>query len=233
IDEMRTSPGATARRLLGHLVAVGPAHRADLSRALGVSRTTVTNLVSDLTGSGVLSPLERDGATRSAAQRPPLKQQLAISARCGVLLSVVFRMTSVTATVGALDGRVLASDSEEFSRELPGTERMEIARALFEHVLADCDASAQEVLRLHLAVNTEQAAGPWRGTNPKQLAEAWSPAVVTIENTARLTGLAEYHALGDPEPRSLVYVHLSWGVTMGQVVDGAIVAGSHGGAGEL
>ena len=225
-------------------MAVGPAHRADLSRALGVSRTTVTNLVSDLTGSGVLSPLERDGATRSAAQRPPLKQQLAISARCGVLLSVVFRMTSVTATVGALDGRVLASDSEEFSRELPGTERMEIARALFEHVLADCDASAQEVLRLHLAVNTqcdresgavisEQAAGPWRGTNPKQLAEAWSPAVVTIENTARLTGLAEYHALGDPEPRSLVYVHLSWGVTMGQVVDGAIVAGSHGGAGEL
>lgn len=243
---MRTRTGATSRRLLGHLIERGPAHRADLSRALGVSRTTVTNLATSLTDSGVLIQLERDvpGATSNGTDRRPLKQQLAISASCGVLASVVFRMTSIAVTVGTLDGRILTTDTTALLRDAPGPERMDQARELFERMLEKLELAAADVLRLHLAVNTqcdresgeviaEQAAGPWRGMNPKQVAQQWTPAEVVIENTARLTGLAEYQALGAPGPRSLVYVHLSWGVTMGQVVDGEIISGSHGGAGEL
>lgn len=243
---MRTRPGATSRRLLGDLISGGPAHRADLSRALGVSRTTITNLVTGLTDTGVLIPLTGDAPATgtNVAERPPLKQQLAISARCGVLTSVVFHMTSVAVTVGALDGRILTTGAAGFSRDATGTERMDAAHDLLEQMLTEAEVAAADVLLLHLAVNAqcdresgeviaEQAAGPWRGTNPKLIAAEWTPAPVLLENTARLTGLAEYHSLGDPGPRSLVYVHLSWGVTMGQVVEGAIVSGSHGGAGEL
>ena len=243
---MRTSPGATARRLLGHLIQGGPAHRAGLSRALGVSRTTITNLVADLTESGALLTLERADGSPSPADpdRPTLKQPVGLAPERGVLVSVVFRMTSVAVDVGTLDGRLLAASHAEFPREELGAERLERAHALLREVLQECGIPLERILRLHLAVNTqcdrisgevlsEEAAGPWRGTNPKQIAAAWSPAEVIVENTARLSGLAEYHALGEPRPRSLVYVHLSWGVTMGQVVDGEIVPGSHGGAGEL
>lgn len=241
---MRTIPGATARRLIRHLITDGPSHRADLSRALGVSRTTVTNLVAELTESGVLLPLDHGTAAPRSSDRPPLKQQLGISTDCGVLASAVFRMTSVTLALGTLDGRLLGTCTEQFSRDLTGDERMEIGRALLTEVLASCDLDADQVVQMHLAVNTQcdresgevitqQAAGPWRGVNPRFLAEQWTPARVHLENTARLAGLAEYRALGDPGPRSLVYVHLAWGVTMGQVVDGVIVPGSHGGAGEL
>lgn len=244
IGTVRTSPGATARRLIGHLVAEGPAHRADLSRALGVSRTTITNLVAELADAGVLLPVDGGAPEQTPSDRPPLKQQLGISAGRGVLASAAFHMTSVTIAVGTLDGRLLATGSEDFARDLPGTERMEVGRALLTRILASCAIGTSQVLRLHLAINTqcdrasgeviaEQAAGPWRGVNPLRLAEQWTSAAVHLENTARLIGLAEYRALGDPGPRSLVYVHLSWGVTMGQVVDGTIVPGSHGGAGEL
>lgn len=243
---MRTSPGATARRLLSHLIREGPTHRADLSRGLGVSRTTVTNLAAELTEASVLAPLDRDGpvAAATSPDRPQLKQQLGISARRGVLVSVVCRMTSTAIVVGTLDGRLLGSSGQDCPRDQTGHERMRRAGVLLDELLTGCEVEPTEILRLHLAVNTqcdresgeviaEQAAGPWRGVNPKQEASRWTPAPVIIENTARLAGLAEYHALSAPRPRSLVYVHLSWGITMGQVVDGEIVTGSHGGAGEL
>ena len=135
---MRTNPGATSRRLLGHLISGGPAHRADISRALGVSRTTVTNLVADLTGSGVLVPLQGDEPAPPVADalRPPLKQQLGISVAHGVLVSVVFRMTSVTVTVGTLDGRVLAADTVAIERAALGEDRMDTAHSLLQRVLA-------------------------------------------------------------------------------------------------
>lgn len=246
IGSMRTSPGVTARRLLGHLIHDGPAHRADISRALGVSRTTVTNLVSGLTDADVLLTLDRDGRTEAAGDldRPPLKQRLGISPRRGVLVSVVCRMMSTAIVVGSLDGRRLGSAEQECSREQTGDEKLAHAGVLLHELLAECDVDASEILRLHLAVNTQcdresgevlaqEAAGPWQGVNPKHEASRWSPAPLILENTARLVGLAEYLALPEPRPRSLVYVHLSWGITLGQVVNGEIIGGSHGGAGEL
>lgn len=243
---MRTSPGVTAQRLLGHLIHEGPAYRADLSRALGVSRTTVTNLVTELTDSGVLAALDRNpgSAATPGHERSVLKQSIGISPDRGVLVSVVLRMTSTAVVIGSLDGRVLEASVKACARDQPGLQRMDDARSLLDQALAACGTGAGQVLRLHLAVNTqcdresgevitEHAAGLWRGINPKQIATGWSPAPVLVENTARLTGLAEYHALRLPRPASLVYVHLSWGVTMGQVVDGEVLSGSHGGAGEI
>ncbi|ASK66221.1 hypothetical protein CFK39_10780 [Brachybacterium avium] len=241
---MRAHPSITARRLLGHLISEGPTHRAELSRALDVSRTTISNLAAALIEDGTLVTLEREAPAATPPDRPPLKQQLGVSPQRGVLVSAVFRMTSTTLVVGSLDGRLLRTAGQECRRDEPGRERMERAQTLLSGLLAECGLEESQILRVHLAVNTqcdresgeilsEQGAGAWRGVNPKREASRWSSAPVLIENAARLISLAEYHALSAPRPRSLVYVHLSWGITMGQVVDGTINPGSHGGAGEL
>ena len=53
-----------------------------------------------------------------------------------------------------------------------------------------------------------------------------------MENTARLAAFVEFERLDQPVD-NMVYVHLSHGITMGNILGATLVQGAHGGAGEL
>lgn len=219
-------------RALATLITQGPMHRADLARALDVSRTTVTNLTQDLM---------RDGVIDSDAQTT-LKAKIWISPKAGVLVSVVCRLRSTIVAVGSLDGRKVALRSTAQDPYDLGIERLTTAARLATELLSE--AGHPPVLAGHVAVNTQidvhtgeivggEASRRWTGLNPRTLMEEALGAPVGVENTARLLALAEHTAGTGGPSRNMVYVHLSHGIAMGQIMRGSIVQGSHGGAGEL
>ena len=222
----------TRERALATLVTQGPMHRADLARALDVSRTTVTNLTQDLINEGLL---DQDTGTA-------LKVPLRITSRAGVLVSVVFRLRSTTVAMGSVDGSATTLRLGEQGPGDRGHERLATACELIEELLSGADRP--RVLAGHVGVNTQidnrtgevmggEASRMWSGTNPLTAMQDALGAPVTVENTARLLALSEHVAHTGGESRNLVYVHLSHGIAMGQVLHGSIVQGSHGGAGEL
>lgn len=222
----------TRERALATLIAHGPMHRADLARALDVSRTTVTNITQDLMAGGILT------SDTGAA----LKTDVRMSTRAGVLLSVVFRLRSTSVAVGSLDGHDSTLMRKDQDPSDNGAARLSMAQQSIDELLSD--AGQPRVLAAHVAVNTQidirtgevmggQASRMWSGVNPMQTMQKIIGAPVIVENTARLLALSEYLALRDEAPRNLLYVHLSHGIAMGQVLHGVIVQGSHGGAGEL
>ncbi|MGV8845172.1 ROK family protein [Tessaracoccus sp.] len=210
----------------------GPMHRADLARALDVSRTTVTNLTQDLLRANIV---QSDPQTT-------LKSKIWISPDAGVLVSVVCRLRRTIVAVGSLDGRKVILRSIEQDPYDLGIDRVNAAVLLAREMLQQ--AGNPTVLAGHIAVNTQidvrtgeivggEASRRWTGFNPRTVLEDALGAPVAVENTARLLALAEHRAGTGGPSRNMIYVHLSHGIAMGQILRGSIVQGSHGGAGEL
>lgn len=225
----------TPSRIAASLIQEGPAHRADLARKLSVSRTAVTNAVDHLLEAGLVTTLPRHG------EGAVLKDRVCLSARFGVIGAVVVDFTETIIGVATLDGRLLGSRVVQADPATSGEERLSTAPAMLRELLADSGESGSLLYTL-LAVNTQAdretgevlggtASAAWSGINPKTLFEAELGSPVRLENTVRLLALAEQ--LVRPQVSDLVFVQLSYGVAMGLVVDGRILGGSRGGAGEL
>ena len=207
-------------------------HRADLARALAVSRTTVTNLTQELMTAGIL---HSEAGTS-------LKAKIWVTPHTGVLVSVVFRLRTTIVAVGSVDGHDISLRTAEQQPLDRGAERLAEASRILDELLSE--AGRPPVLAGHVAVNTQidvhtgevvggEASRMWMGVNARTAMEDILGAPVAVENTARLLALTEHLAETGGPSRNLVYVHLSHGVAMGQVLRGSIVQGSHGGAGEL
>lgn len=254
---MRTSPGANRLRLVRLLIEEGPRHRAEIARALGTSRATVTTLVQQLTEEGVLdtgsasdsalSPVGVNGSTAESgngAGPVRLKRPIGISTARGVIVQLLFRSTITLAAVTAIDGRVLASSVRERQWSSDAAMWLDAAKVQVQELLKESSLGWADVFHIHLAVNSQvdritgtiiasDASGPWRGVDPVSTARMWAGCTVSTENTARQIALAEYSTLGEPRPLAVVYLYLTWGIGMGHIFDGRIVTGSRGAAGEL
>lgn len=219
-------------RVLAQIIQSGPLHRADLARILGVSRTTLTNLAQSLIESGILAEEESDG----------IKTKLYLPKRLGVMLSVAFSIRHTAMLLTALDGRVLGSKVQSVEPHETGFRRYSAARSVLIDLLEGL--GTPPIAAVHIAVNTQvdtrsgavlgaQASRMWQGMNPLEgFAVIAKEAPILVENTARLMGLVQSRVTNH-QLNNFVYVDLSYGVTLGHIVNGQIAHGSHGGAGEL
>src|SRR5262245_47400657 len=114
---------ANQRSVLGLLAGEGPMSRADLVRASGLSRTTVSSLVAELIRTGqATEPDDRARPHKGGSGRPPVLVRL--SAPTGGVVGVDVGHGHVRVAVADRAGAVLAE----------------------EHTLVDVDAHGAEVL---------------------------------------------------------------------------------------
>lgn len=230
-------PHSTPARVLAEIVLHGPDHRAALARTLRVSRTAISNAVQSLEAAGVVEIPAR------SEDRPTLKDAVRLTPRFGVAGSIVMTSTAVAVGVGTFDGGLRGRRITAIDAETGGAQRLEIAVTMLRELLASATPEA-EMRAVHVALNTQSdrrtgevlgglASRQWAGTNPKAYLESALGVPVVTENTARLLALTEQDARTGPAAQDLIYVHLSHGITLGHVVDGVIIAGVRGGAGEF
>lgn len=225
----------TPSRITASLIQDGPTHRADLARRLSVSRTAITNAADGLLDQGLVTAMPR------TEDVPTLKDKLCLTPQFGLIATVAIDFDETLVGIGTLDGRLLASRTYPDDPHARGEQLVREAARSVRELHAEADASAP-LLHVHLAVNTQAdretgavlsatASAAWADINPKRLLEEELDTEVHLENTARLLALAEQRER--PQVSDLVFVQLSYGVAMGLVVNGQILGGSRGGAGEL
>lgn len=227
----------TPARMLSEIVQNGPDHRAALARTLGVSRTAISNAVQGLESAGLVEVPVR------AEDRLTLKDAVRLTRDFGVAGSVVMASGSVSVGVGTFDGGLLAQRTTTIDAETGGSERLVLAVEGIAEAMGSAAPDAQ-LRAVHLAVNTQSdrrtgevlgglASRQWSGVNPKVELEHALGTSVSVENTARLLALTERIHRSERAAEDLVYVHLSRGISLGHVVDGVIIPGVRGGAGEF
>ncbi|MFI8949414.1 ROK family protein [Streptomyces sp. NPDC053750] len=224
-------------RVMHTVSAEGPLSRAAVASRIGLTRAAVSTLVDELIRSGLLEELgpERPGRVG----RPG--SALAVSARgpAGIGAEVGVDHLSVCAVDlrGQVRSRVVRYGSNRGRSPEPVLEQL---AGLVRQVVADSEAEGLWPAGLAVAVPGLVARDArtvvrapnldWHDADLGALLPADLP--LTVDNEANFGALAELW-LGDGTPRDFLHVSAEIGIGAAVVVDGQLLRGTRGFAGEL
>lgn len=230
-------------RVISVLQQRGRASRADIVRATGLSRTTVSSLVADLLSEGVVVE-GREPSRRAPSRnggRPAIL--LSLDPASGGFGGVAFAHDSVRVTLVDRSGAVLADDREELDVDSQADRALDVAAGM---VRALGDAARMPLTRLlgvgvavsaplisRHAFASDQIFPGWAEVDVSTALESRLGLPVQLGNDANLGALAELRFGAGQGVRNLLYLMLSAGVGAGIILDGQLYEGDTGTAGEL
>jgi predicted NBD/HSP70 family sugar kinase len=235
---MMNRPGARTdvnrSAVLAQLGAQGPASRAELARALSVSPALMTQLTKDLLADGLIVELEN---SPSQGGRPA--RMLGIAASAGRAIGVKVVADHVAFVEVGIDGSVMRSASEPFD-------------ASASTILADLTALLERFIAGNGGTRLLGIGGGVPGTVDRQgngVVDSpnlgWNQVPlgatlrrelglpVLVENNVNALAMAERLYGVGRQHESFLVVTIGTGVGAGIVVDGVVLRGAAGGAGEL
>lgn len=219
--------------ILAHLGAQGPATRAALARALGVSPALVTQLTRDLTAEGLI---EEGEVERSEGGRPGRRLQLAAGGRTAI--GVKIAADHVVFVEVRLDGQILRSTSHLF--HAAGSTFLADLLLLLRGFINDAEGT---ILGIGIGVPgavDDQSNGvvdapslDWRNVPLGATLRAEFALPVVVENDVNALAAAErLYGMGQNHDIFLV-ITIGYGIGAAIVTSDGVERGAHGGAGEF
>lgn len=239
-----TSATMARGRPLAHLVLELIWHRRRISRAaiaetLGLSRSTVSEIVSSLLDSGLVA--EGPAASSRGGRRATL---IVFQDDAHVILGVEMGASHVSVALTDLRGQVLSWQE----REYPVRDDAEGTRALImdltRRALGDVRGARDRLVGIGIALPSPVDPGrpdvlsqvvmpAWRGrTGFDELARSYGVPLF-LDNDANLGAVAEHWWGGGRGLDDFAYIKLGTGVGSGHIIRGEIYRGSSGFAGEI
>lgn len=213
--------------------------RADIARLAGLSRSTVSEIVSEILPMGIVA---EGGEGPSQGGRRPIVLEFRDDA-CAIL-GVEMGAAHVTVALTDLRGRVLA----HATREHPVRNDPHGTRRLIEALCHECLASTASAERPLVGIGVAVPC-PLDPSHPDRLSEivipAWGgrlgledlsrrlAAPLMVDNDANLGALAEHWWGVGRGVDDLAYIKVATGIGSGHVIGGEIYRGATGTAGEI
>jgi predicted NBD/HSP70 family sugar kinase len=240
----RSSPGsptslkeANQARLIEALQFSGTMTQAELSRFTGLAPSTVSNIVRELTASGLLrvSPTVSHGRTAQAVR---------LSRGAGVLVAADFGHRHLTVAVADLAYEVLAEERVTLEWDHRVHDGLAEIDRIMDSLLPTLGLARELVVGVGMGlpapidVRTGEVGAPsqlpgWVGVDAAALATEKLGVPVRVDNDANLGALAEDRWGAGRGAENVAYLKLSDGVGSGLVIRGELYQGSIGTAGEI
>jgi len=214
----------------------GPISRSDIAKLLSISPTTVTSAVNDLLKDGYVI---ENGTGMSNGGRKPILVQFSPNHR--FLIGVSIDNSRVTIAEMNLDAEVrrrvdlpsngktgddiIAFVLDAIERFMQHYEDLTTCIGIAAIVPGIIDAK-NGVIRYNAKLHLKDV-------RLKERMEERSGLTVWIDNDANAMALAELHFGSFQHHKNLIYITIGDGLGTGIVVNGAILRGTHGGAGEF
>src|SRR3954447_12816604 len=216
--------------------------RAELGRSLGLSRATVTALLSELEQVGMVEQQAPDEDRPPAIGRPPLQVSLARDAAFAVGLD--FGHRHARSAVCDLHGGIVGDQWSATEVDDHPIASLDLAQRLTVAALAEAGVSRSQVIGVGagLAAPVDSSTGEvhadgilsgWDGIEPAAELEARLQLPVRVENDANAGAMGEHLFGAGRGVGDMVYLRLSAGVGLGLILSGRPYRGVTGIAGEL
>lgn len=231
-------------RVLRVLREHGALSRGQIAGAVGLSRTTLSEITGSLLQRGAIVVVDTDAARREGSGRPA--ERLALDPASGQFMGVDFGHRRVHVAVADASHEIVVSGSDRYDDDAPWPTRLDVAFRLIDRLSAESGVHYGALQGIGIGVPGPYSAAPGvlvvaphkastADGNEASAQEAFADrfdAPVIMDNNTRLAALAEA-IFGSSSVEDLLYVRLSDGVGGGLVVGGRLVTGSSGLAGEL
>jgi predicted NBD/HSP70 family sugar kinase/biotin operon repressor len=231
-------------RVVDALRARGAVSRADIARQTGLSRSTVSSLVSDLQAAGLVVERATDGAAAPGPQggRPPVL--VALDRSAGAVLGLDFGHDHLRVAVADLSYTVLAETFVELEVDTGAGEALDTAARLVDEVLGEADVQSGRVLAAGMGlpgpidresklVHSQPILPSWVGLDPAAEMEERLGLPVHLDNDANVGALGESAFGAGRGTHVMAYLRLSAGIGAGLVINGRPFRGAQGVAGEI
>jgi predicted NBD/HSP70 family sugar kinase len=239
---------ATAHTLLrAHLVTMirdeGPISRSQLSRAIGLPRSTTTALVAELLREGLIDEAPaRSGGAGSGSGRPATL--LSLHRPDGLVAGFDFGHRHIRVAVATSEGQILAEESTPIDVDAGGGSALDSARELFALVLDRAGVSAGAIRAAAAGIpaplnnRTNRVGSPtilpsWAELDPTEELRRRTGLTFTLGNDAAFGALGEMAYGAARDFSDFIYVKASNGIGAALVLGGQLYRGSHGMAGEI
>jgi len=234
---------ANLLRVVDALRKTGTASRADIARATGLSRTTVSTLVAELQERGLVVEFEGevDGGRVTGGGRPPIL--LALDEVAGTALGVDFGHRHLRVALSDLSSRVLAERRWELDVDRSALEALDLAAEAVSELLAETGSPRERIVSCGMGlpgpVDTAGLVGSsvilpgWSGLNAAEELSRRIGLPVEVDNDANLGALGEVAFGAGQGASDVVYLKLSSGLGAGIVLGGRLHRGASGIAGEI
>jgi predicted NBD/HSP70 family sugar kinase len=228
-------------RLLDVLRREGAVDRAELVRRTGLSRATVSALVSDCISRGVIV----EDVERAAAEgRGRRSARLRLDPSAGTAVGVDFGHQHVRVAVADLASTVLTERRIDLDVDGGAAAALDAAAGLVSDVLTEARVDRGRVLGVGMGlpgpidrrtgmVGSASILVGWTGLHPGDELSRRLDLPVRLENDANLGALGEFVYGAGREAADMIYVKIASGVGAGLVLDGSLHTGATGIAGEL
>lgn len=224
--------------VLNQLRMNGPLSRANIASALGLTRATVSNIIAELIDATLVNETEFDAG---GAGRPGLL--LNLNPECGSMIAVDIDIDRVSILLTNFGQIVLAQEEVVLALDSSPEETLAIAAKLVGKVIELSATKNLKVFGVCVAwaglVDRESgqlAYGPTSGWQHVPLKADWEARFkvpVYVENEAHVGAIGAHHFGARPGVRNLVYLSLGVGLAAGVFVDGVLLRGKQGFAGQV
>jgi DNA-binding transcriptional ArsR family regulator len=227
------------RSLLEYLRAHGPISRAQLARATGLSKPTVSQALACLENAGLVRPVGQSISSKGGR----IATLYEPNPEVGYVIGVDVGRSWVRAAVANIAGKMIARHDEPNNAK-SATELVMLINHLARDLVTHAGLSWSQIVhavigtpgvfderskRMHFASNLPE----WgRHGLLSELQEALELSL-SVENDANLAALGERACGWGSSADTFVYILIGTGVGMGIVINGALYRGAHGAAGEI
>ncbi|MDR7154264.1 putative NBD/HSP70 family sugar kinase [Sphingobium xenophagum] len=229
------------RRILHRLRKSGPLSRSLLSAALEISGTALTRLSRDLLALGLIEEMPDIGIQRRGRPAIPLR----LAARGGYAVGATAHKGLIEIALVDFTGTTIATHHEVTEPVNPKAFAKKVRRIT--HMLVDHHGLlGQRMLGIGIAVPgpalslggdrwaVVDVLPDWRDVSLHDIFAAELAWPLWIENDANAAAIAEYYLGGlIRDFSSMVILLLGFGIGAGVIVDGRLVRGQFGAAGEI
>ena len=208
--------------------------RADIARATGLTRPTVSTIIAELMEAGLVI---ETGMGQSAGGKPPIL--LRVNADGHHILSIDLGSRDFRAALINLNGRIIRQ-LEEPSNGRQGEDALALA-----FQMADTLLEGQQTPVIGVGIGTPGVVDPGRGIVKNAVNLGWSELPIRdrfadrydlpvyIANDCHAAALAEYLYGGPRNSDNLILIKVSQGIGAGIILEGRPFYGDGFGAGEI
>jgi predicted NBD/HSP70 family sugar kinase len=229
-------------RVLQALYDSSRTSRPELVRLTGLSRATVSSLVTDLITAGLVREENGLAEPENRSMGRPA-QPLSLNRSAGYAIGADIGHTHVRVALCDLSGVPVWDHVEAKEVDRAPHETLDLTADLIQRAMRECGVPRERVLGLGAdiasPVNKDGALGAegimpgWTGIRPGQELERRTGLATQLINDANAGALAEHRYGAGRGTDDMVYVRLSAGIGAGVVTAGRLLLGASGLAGEF